>query len=78
MEVKSNPLRRKMELAVWGIWGFGGRKGRLPDKPDEPFCCGVLFCFQLVEDEFLEGFGLIGGCELSVSYFLGCISSHRS
>jgi hypothetical protein len=48
----------------------GKGKGEVPDKPDEAFSCGVLFCFQLVEDEVLQSFGLGWGGKLSVSYFL--------
>ncbi len=46
------------------------RERAIPDKPDQAFGCCVLFRFQLVEDEVLEGFGLSWSGQLSVSDFL--------
>lgn len=40
------------------------------DEPEESFGCGVFFCFELGEDEGLEGGGVGGGGELAVADFL--------
>lgn len=56
---------------VGSVWG------RVPDEPEETFGCGVFFCFELVDDEGLEGFGVGGGGELAVSDFLGRVREGR-
>lgn len=53
----------------------GERAGKVPDEPDEAFCSSVLLRLQLIEDEILEGFGLEGRSELSVSDFLPIVNT---
>ena len=58
-EVKSRPLGGLLVGVVGGEKREGG--GKVPDEPEETFGCGMFFCFELVEDEGLERFGLGGG-----------------
>lgn len=63
-EVKSSPLEEVSRV------GGRGWEGCVPDEPHETFGRSVLFCFQFVEDEFLQSYRFKGRGELSVSYFL--------
>jgi hypothetical protein len=84
MDVKSRPLRSvsfcfenggngcrdwERERHEGGTEVRGG-KGEVPNEPDETFCRSMLLRLELIEDEFLDGFGFEGCSQLSVSNFL--------
>lgn len=69
IELKSRPLRRGVSVCV-RRQGRIRRRGEVPDEPYETFGRGVFLRLQFVEHELLEGFGVGGGCELSVPDFL--------
>jgi hypothetical protein len=75
MDVKSRPLRSVSFCFENGgngcrDWEVRGGKGEVPNEPDETFCRSMLLRLELIEDEFLDGFGFEGCSQLSVSNFL--------
>ena len=62
-EIETAGWGRRVLVGEWLGQRGGGEEGggEVPDEPEETFGCGVFFCFELVEDEGLEGFGFGGG-----------------